>query len=580
VVLVTGDAYIDHPSFGIALIGRLLESHGYRVAILAQPRYDRLDDFLQFGPPRLFFGISAGNLDSIVANYTGNGKVRAEDAYSPHGSPWRDGEQGRKNRYRPDRATLIYANLARAACKDVPIVLGGVEASLRRFVHYDYQQKMLRGSLLTDAKADLLIYGMGERAVVEAAGRLKAGLGLDGIVGSCERLSPAQFAARHPGLLARARGDDTCSILPSWEDIQLDSQRFMAAEQMIDVHARGRLSTLLAQHQQSAWVVQYPAAEPLSTAELDHMYELPYSRKPHPTSVDVPAYRMICHSLTIVRGCSGNCSFCSITRHQGPIISSRSPESILREVRLVSGMENFTGVITDLGGPTANLYQTSCKIGSCPRHDCLYPKLCPNLQVDEDAFIKLLADIEGIEGVKHVFISSGLRMGLLLKTPRLLRELIRSHTPGAMKIAPEHTEDAVLKLMHKESHQLLIEFLKHCRQVAKELGKRIIFTPYLIASHPGCTAAATEAMTGKLRALDLPVKQFQDFTPTPGTLSTAMYVTGLDRDTNQPIPVARNQSERKEQRGLLERQMKPSGRPGSEKAAVRKDFGKGKKNKS
>lgn len=578
VVLVTGDAHIDHPSFGIALIGRLLESHGYRVAILAQPRYDRLDDFLQFGPPRLFFGISAGNLDSIVANYTGNGKVRAEDAYSPHGSPWRDGEQGRKNRYRPDRASLIYANLARAACKDVPIVLGGVEASLRRFIHYDYQQKMLRGSLLTDAKADLLIYGMGERAVVEAAGRLQAGLGLGGIAGSCERLTPAQFAARFPELSA---GDnDTCAILPSWEAIRQDPRQFMEAEQTIDVHARGRLSTLLAQHQQSAWVVQHPAAEPLSTFELDQMYELPYSRKPHPTSIDVPAYRMICHSLTIVRGCSGNCSFCSITRHQGPVISSRSPQSILREVRLVREMENFTGVITDLGGPTANLYQTSCKIGSCPRHDCLYPRLCTNLRVDEDAFLKLLADIEGMEGVKHVFISSGLRMGLLLKTPRLLRELIRSHTPGAMKIAPEHTEDEVLRLMHKESHQLLVEFLQHCRQVAKELGKRIIFTPYLIASHPGCTAAATEAMTAKLRALDLPVKQFQDFTPTPGTLSTAMYVTGLDRDTNQPIPVARNQSERKEQRGLLERQMKPSHRPAREKMAARKDSGKEKKNNS
>ena len=553
VVLVTGDAYIDHPSFGIALIGRLLESHGYRVAILAQPRYDQLDDFLQFGPPRLFFGISGGNLDSIVANYSGNGKVRSEDAYSAGGNPWRGSEQGRTNRCRPDRASLIYANLARAACKEVPIILGGVEASLRRFVHYDYQQKKLRASLLTDAKADLLIYGMGERAVVEAAARLAAGLGLEAIAGSCERLTEAQRQLRFPGL--PAEGSESCSILPSWEAIEKDRHLFMEAERLIDVHARGCLPNLLLQRQQSAWLLQHPAAAPLTTFELDQVYELPYSRKPHPATPDIPAYRMICHSLTIVRGCSGNCSFCAITRHQGPIISSRSPESILREVRLVSAMDNFTGTISDLGGPTANLYQTSCRVGSCRKHDCLYPRLCPNLQVDEEVFLNLLRDILATEGVKHAFIASGLRMELLLKTPRLLREIISKHTPGALKIAPEHTEDDVLTLMHKESHQQLIEFLHHCRKVAAGLGKKINFTPYMIASHPGCTARDTEAMTRKLRALDLQVKQFQDFTPTPGTLSTAMYVTGLHRDTDQPIPVARNQSERKEQRALLEKQM-------------------------
>ena len=576
IVLVTGDAYIDHPSFGIALIGRLLESHGYRVAILAQPRYDRSDDFLQFGPPRLFFGISAGNLDSIVANYSGNGKVRTEDAYSPGGNPWRDGEQGRTNRRRPDRASLLYANLARAVCKDVPIILGGVEASLRRFVHYDYKQGKLRGSLLTDAKADLLIYGMGERAVVEVASRLAAGQGLDGIAGSCERLTDAEFRSRFPDLSVNIppNGNESCSFLPSWEAIEQDKRLFMEAERTVDSHARGCLPNLLVQRQQSAWLIQHPAAKPLTTVELDQVYELPYSRKPHPATPDIPAYRMICHSLTIVRGCSGNCSFCAITRHQGPIISSRSPESILREARIVSTMDNFTGVISDLGGPTANLYRTSCKVGSCRKHDCLYPKICPNLQVKEQAFLNLLRDISKIAGVNHVFVSSGLRMELLLKTPRLLQEIIRSHTPGAMKIAPEHTEEEVLTLMHKESHQQLIDFLHHCRLVAAGIGKKIIFTPYLISSHPGCTAKDTEAMTRKLRALDLQVKQFQDFTPTPGTLSTAMYVTGLHRDTGQPILVARNQSERKEQRGLLERQMRGAEQRGKPTAVIRKDPGK------
>jgi uncharacterized radical SAM protein YgiQ len=576
VVLISGDAYIDHPSFGIALIGRLLESHGYRVAILAQPRYDRLDDFLQFGPPRLFWGISGGNLDSIVANYSGNGKVRTEDSYSPGGNPWRDGEKGRTNRRRPDRASLIYANLARAACKGVPIILGGVEASLRRFVHYDYQQGKLRASLLTDAKGDLLIYGMGERAVVEAAARLAAGKGLAGIAGSCERLTEAEFQSRFPNLPANLSptGNETCSILPSWEAIGQDKRLFMEAERMIDGHARGCLPNLLGQRQQSAWLIQHPAAPPLTTAELDQVYELPYSRKPHPATPDIPAYRMICHSLTIVRGCSGNCSFCAITRHQGPIISSRSPQSILREARIVSAMDNFTGVISDLGGPTANLYRTSCKVGSCRKHDCLYPKICPNLQVDEQAFLNLLRDISMIAGVNHVFISSGLRMELLLKTPRLLQEIIRSHTPGAMKIAPEHTEERVLTLMHKESHQQLVDFLHQCRQMAAGIGKKIIFTPYLISSHPGCTARDTEAMTSKLRALDLHVKQFQDFTPTPGTLSTAMYVTGLHRDTNQPIPVARNQSERKEQRGMLERQMVRPEQRGKPTSVIKKDSSK------
>jgi len=553
IALVTGDAYIDHPSFGIALIGRLLESHGYRVAILAQPRYDRLDDFLQFGSPRLFWGISAGNLDSIVANYSGNGKVRTEDAYSPGGNPWRDGEPGKNNRRRPDRASLIYANLARAACKGTPVILGGVEASLRRFVHYDYKQQKLRASLLTDAKADLLVYGMGERAVVEIAARLAAGQGLKGISGTCERLTEAEFHGRFPDL--PTDGSDNWTLLPSWEAIQLEQPLFMEAERLIDRHARGCLSSLLIQRQQSAWLIQNPAAAPLTTAEMDQVYELPYSRKPHPATPDIPAYRMICHSLTIVRGCSGNCSFCAITRHQGPVISSRSPESIVREARLVSRMDNFTGVISDLGGPTANLYQTSCKVGSCRQHDCLYPRICPNLQVNEEVFLQLLKDISMIAGIRHVFISSGLRMELLRKTPKLLREIIRCHTPGAMKIAPEHTEEHVLALMHKEAHQQLLDFLAHCRREAAALGKKILFTPYVIASHPGCTPQDTEAMIKKFKALDLPIKQFQDFTPTPGTLSTASFVTGLHRDCNQPIPVMRNQSERMEQRRQIEKQL-------------------------
>ncbi len=553
IVLVSGDAYIDHPSFGIALIGRLLESKGYRVAILAQPRFDRPDDFRLFGQPRLFFGISGGNLDSIVANYSGNGKVRDQDSYSPDGKPWRGNSQSKEERRRPDRAALIYAGLARAAYKEVPVILGGVEASLRRFIHYDYKQARLRGSVLTEAKADLLVYGMGERAVVEVARRLATGdKDLSGIDGTCERLTERAFLERFPagpGTVAEAAA---IKILPNWLTIQDDITQFMTAERLIDRQARGREQTILAQQQQNFWLIQHQAAEPLSTAEMDQLYDLPFSRRPHPSTPNIPAYAMIRDSITIVRGCSGNCSFCAITRHQGPAVSSRSQKSILREARAIAAMEDFNGTISDLGGPTANLYATSCKIGGCKKHDCLYPKLCPNLEVDEESFLTLLKQTREIPGVKHVFISSGLRMALLRSTPRLMRSIIRDHCPGMLKIAPEHTESETLRLMHKEDHHELQAFVRECQRLNKELKRPVLLSPYLISAHPGCTDAHCRAMVPKLKQLGLTVRQFQDFTPTPGTLSTAMYVTGLDRDKDQKIFVARTKSERGRQRQILE----------------------------
>lgn len=543
VILVTGDAYVDHPAFGVALIGRLLEANGFRVAILPQPRHDLPQAFQEFGPPRLFWGITAGNLDSIVANYSGNAKVRDVDQYSPNGNPYFGESRAKSERRRPDRATIRYANLARNAYGAIPIILGGLEASLRRFVHYDYQQGKLRASVLTDAKADLLIYGMGERAVVEVAQRLAAGRDLAGIAGTCQRLTDAQLQS----IAAEAH-----VVLPTLAEIEQDREAFLSAELHIDKHARSLSRSMLVQKQQAMWVVQHPPAEPLSTAEMDSLYGLPFTRKSHPAAGDVPAYRMISHSVTIVRGCFGNCSFCAISRHQGPVVTSRSEDSVLAEVAQITRMDDFRGTISDLGGPTANLYGTGCRSKTCSRHDCLHEGVCRHLVIDETPLLSLLDRVSRADKVKKVFVSSGLRMELLLNTPRLLKKLLTAHTPGAMKIAPEHTVAHVLRLMHKQGPDILPAFLALCRKIAGETGKKFIFTPYFISAHPGCTVDDMKALARDVRKMGLTVRQFQDFTPTPGTISTAMYVCGLDRYKRKPLYVAYHAKERMRQRHILE----------------------------
>jgi uncharacterized radical SAM protein YgiQ len=556
--LVTGDAYIDHPSFGVALIGRLLESHGYLVAILPQPRFDSAEDFKAFPTPRLFCGITAGNLDSIVANYSGNGKVRDSDAYSPDGNPWRGTERTKTERRRPDRASLIYTSLARSAFRDIPVVLGGIEASLRRFTHYDFKQEKLRSSFLTDAKADLLVYGMGEKAVVEIAKRCAEKQTLSSIAGTCQRFTDKELEEHYPELFCdpAVKSSRKYLVLPSYESIQRENHHFLFAETEIDKHSRAYSSRIILQKQQTHWVVQHPAPNPLSPVELDALYSLPYTRRPHPEKQQIPAFQMIRDSVTIVRGCSGNCSFCAITRHQGPAIISRSRESIGKECRRISQMEDFNGTISDLGGPTANLYGTQCAIGSCKKRDCLYPKPCSNLKVDEELFLDLLDDVSNIDGIKKLFISSGLRMELLLSTPRLLRRILQAHTPGSLKIAPEHTDDELLCLMHKESHSLLKRFVTECRKIAKEIGKNNIeFTPYVITAHPGSTSKHAEKLTQDMKKLGLRIRKSQDFTPTPGTLSTAMYVTGLKPGSNQPLSVPRKQSDKLQQRRILEKSL-------------------------
>lgn len=543
IVLVTGDAYVDHPTFGIALIGRWLESQGYKVAILAQPRHHDHQDFLGFGAPRLFFGITGGNLDSIVSNYTGNARVRDEDSYSPGGNPYFGNKKQKSERRRPDRATIRYASLARAAFPEVPIILGGLEASLRRFVHYDYQQARLRASALTDAKADLLVFGMGEQAILSIARRIERNEPLSGIPGTCERLTEKEFNLRNK--------QEPSQPLPSWQEISAKNANFMKAELAVDEHARSLSTKPLSQKQQAMYLWQNQPAAPLAQDELDILYNLPFQYVPHPNTPDIPAWRMVRHSVTIVRGCSGNCSFCAITRHQGPLVTSRSVASIAGEVKKISALSHFRGTISDLGGPTANLFATSCRIKNCKKHDCFYPELCKNLEPNEETFLELLDECEKIPGVKHLFISSGLRMELLLKTGKLLKKLLQKHLPGNMKIAPEHTEDNVLRLMHKPGGRLLPDFIERCRQL---IGKdKLQFIPYFISSHPGCSEKDMERLGEQARKIGLEVRQFQDFTPTPGTISTAMYVTGLDRDTGKKIQVAKGTTARKKQRQILER---------------------------
>jgi len=530
IVLVSGDAYIDHPSFGIALIGRWLEANGFRVAILAQPEYQNgCEDFKRFGRPRLFFGISAGNLDSIVANYSGNGKIK-------------------NNRRRPDRATLIYANRAQAAWPGVPVVLGGIEASLRRFIHYDYRQEKLRNSVLADSKADLLVYGMGERTVLEIAQRLDRGAELVGIPGTCEFLAPA---AGNSSVDA-----EDATLLPGWQEIEGDKKNFIRAELEVDRRARQGYESgrFLLQQQKSGWIKENRPAAPLTQAELDRIYELPFQRRPALANANVPAFTMIRDSITIVRGCSGNCSFCALTRHQGAQVVSRTKESILREAKAVVQQPGFKGTISDLGGPTANLYATGCSLNkSCSRKDCLYPAVCEHLQIDEESFVNLLRSVAELIGVKKVLISSGLRLALLRRTPKLLARIIRHHLPGVMKIAPEHSEPEILRLMHKNDALELDEFLLEARKFASKTKVKVDFTPYLISSHPGCGVEDMRNLARSIKRNDLKARQYQDFTPTPGTLSTAMYVSGRDRDTLKPIRVAKGVNERQRQRRELEK---------------------------
>ena len=593
IIIVTGDAYVDHPSFGMALIGRLLESQGFRVGIISQPDWHSADAFRELGKPNLFWGITAGNMDSMVNRYTSDRKRRSDDAYTPNG-------EGGK---RPDRSVIVYAQRAREAFKGVPVIIGGIEASLRRIAQYDYWSEKVRRSVLPDSKADMLMFGNAERAVVEVAHRLAAGekihdiqdvrgtafmrqglpegwIEVDSSVldepgsavthdpdpyldttkqasGQAEKSSgstsagntltknevPVTFHTRPPKL-DRSR---TVVRLPSYDQVVEDNILYAHASRVFHLETNpGNARALVQQHgKRDVWL--NPPPVPLSTAELDRVYELPYTRKPHPAYGDAknPAWEMIRFSVNIMRGCFGGCTFCSITEHEGRIIQNRSEDSIIREIEAIrDNVPGFTGNISDLGGPTANMYRLHCKDekieASCRRLSCVYPDICKNLKTDHKPLTRLYRRARSLPGIKRVFIASGLRYDLAVKDPEYIRELVTHHVGGYLKIAPEHTEDGPLSKMMKPGIGTYERFKKLFDKYSKEAGKEQYLIPYFISAHPGTTDEDMLNLALWLKSNNFRPDQVQAFLPTPMAIASAMYHSGL----NPLKKLRRNGSER------------------------------------
>jgi uncharacterized radical SAM protein YgiQ len=538
VVLVTGDAYVDDPSFGAAVIGRWLEAHGFSVGIIAQPPWDGPGAFRALGTPRLFFGVTAGNLDSVVNGITSAGKRRNDDAYSPGG----------RAGLRPLRASIAYTARIRQACPGVPVVLGGVEASLRRLAHYDYQQRKVRGSILLDSKADLLVYGMGERAVLAVAQRLAEG----GDPRACRDIPGVAFPIGAKEPLPHQEPVE----LPSLEHIQREPQALARATQLAHLHAEPLSARPLLQRHGGRAVWCNPPALALDEAALDRVHELPFARAPHPRYTDgVPAFEAVRASLTVTRGCGGGCAFCAIALHQGKQVASRSEASVIREAQALASRKGFRGTITDVGGPTANLYGLACASSAarerCRRPSCLHPRRCRHFLGDAYAYARLLDELNRIRGVQNVFVGSGLRHELLLEDHGFVRRLAARHVSGRLTVAPEHTEASVLKLMRKPSIAAFERFAEMFAQANDAAGKRQELMPYLLAGHPGSGPTEAIAMALWLKEHGIRPRQVQLFLPTPGTMATAMFHSGVDPESGEPIPVARGEAERARHRALL-----------------------------
>lgn len=538
VVLVTGDAYIDHPSFAMAILGRVLEAAGYRVAILSQPDWKSCDPWRQFGRPRLFFGISAGNMDSMINHYTASRKVRNDDAYSP------GGQIGR----RPDRATLAYCQRSREAFPGVVVVAGGVEASLRRLAHYDYWSDSVRRSIVLDSKADLVVYGMGEEAIVEIARRLDQGESI---------LALREMRGVTHALGASEQPPSDGITLPSFEDVRRDKMLFAEATKRIHDETNPYNARRLIQWHDRQAIVQNPPRFPISEESMDRIYSLPYTRRPHPSyQQEIPAWEMIKDSVTIMRGCFGGCTFCSITTHQGRIIQSRSAENVLAEVRELADEPQFTGVVSDLGGPTANMYQMRCSRPEveavCRRQSCVHPTICTLLDTDHAPLVKLMRRARATKGVRKILVSSGIRMDLARRSDEYMRELTRHHVPGRLKVAPEHTDAQTLRLMRKPSSADFDAFAERFRAESAKAGKRQFLVPYYIASHPGSDLAAMIDLAVYLKRNGYRPDQVQDFIPAPMDVATAMYYTGIDPFTKKPVHIAKKLRDRRLQRALLQ----------------------------
>lgn len=546
-VLVTGDAYVDHHSFGTAIIGRLLERYGYKVAVLPQPDYKSAEDFQRFGKPRLGFLINSGVVDSMVNNYSVFKHRRKTDEYAPGG----------KAGNRPDRAVIVYSNRAKEAYKDVPVIIGGIEASLRRLGHYDYWSDKVRRSILLDSKADLLIYGMGERAIVEIAEALDSGIAARDITwvrGTCYRAKDLS--------IAESAGEGNLRILPSFDEISNDKRAYAQsfATQFKNNDSISAV-TLAEKYTDTVYVVQNPPQPPLEREELDDIYNLPFEDEWHPMYDEmggIPAFKEIKFSVVSSRGCFGGCSFCALTYHQGRQVRSRSKEAILSEVKKLTEKKDFKGYIHDIGGPTANFRGPGCKkqlkSGVCTHKDCLYPAVCPNMTVDHSDYLDLLRAVRAVDGVKKVFIRSGIRYDYLMADPHcdeFIDELCRYHISGTLKVAPEHISDRVLYYMRKPSKKVFLDFDKKYKQTNKRLGKEQYLIPYLISSHPGSTLEDAVELAVFLKEYGFVPDQVQDFYPTPGTLSTCMYYTELDPLTMKPVYVAKNMEEKRMQRALI-----------------------------
>jgi len=549
ILIVTGDAYVDHPAFGPVLIARFLEARGYKVGVIAQPAWKDARDIMRMGRPRLFVGISAGNLDSMLNRLTAQKKMRSEDQYSPGG----------RTGMRPNRATIVYSQLCRQAFPGLPIVIGGIEASLRRIAHYDYWSDQVRRSILLDAKADLLVFGMGERPAWEIARRLADGE----TVRTLRDIRGTAFAMHHRGeweplLEERSRyvTDGKIVVLPSFEEVTADKTAFAAMSRAFQYETNAHNARpLLQPHGDEAVYFNAPAL-PLAEAEMDALYDLPFARRPHPAYTDrVPAFETVKHSIVTMRGCFGGCTFCSITEHEGRIIQSRSSESVLREVRALSRMEDFRGVISDVGGPTANMYQMRCKDeateSACRRLSCVHPGICENLHTDHDPLIDLLKKVRSQPGIKKVFIASGVRYDLAEKSPAFIRELAQHHTGGQVSVAPEHNDPDVLDRMKKPPIGSYERFAQAFCQASEQAGKEQYLVPYFISGHPGSTLRDTIELALYLKRNKMRPRQVQDFIPTPMAIATAMYHTGIDPLTNKPVYTATDLREKRMMKALI-----------------------------
>ena len=544
VILFTGDAYIDHPSFGAAVVGRLLEAEGYRVAIVPQPNWrDDLRDFTKLGAPRLFFGVSGGSMDSMVNHYTANKRLRSNDAYTAGG----------KAGFRPDYAVTVYTQILKRLYPHVPVVIGGIESSLRRLTHYDYWSDSLKPSILAESGADLLIYGMGERVVQQVARAMRNGFNAKLL----RKIRQVAFLA-DKSYVEHLDGATT-THLTSYEECVADKRAFGRNFVEIETLSNAmQTDTTLVEQVGDRYVVVTPPNTTLSTEELDHSFELPYERAPHPRyrgKGDIPAWEMIKHSINIHRGCFGGCSFCTISAHQGKFINSRSERSILAEVEKVVKMPDFRGYISDIGAPSANMYgmggRDTSICAKCHRPSCLHPRKCPNLNNDHSRLLALYERVRGVKGVKKAFIGSGIRYDLFDDSP-YLETVIKHHTSGRLKVAPEHTEPHVLNVMRKPSFEMFEQLNSDFRRICSENGLRYQLIPYFISSHPACRECDMKALADKvLGRLHFDLEQVQDLTPTPMTLSSVIFYMGENPYTGEAVYVARSQDDKRRQKAYF-----------------------------